>query len=409
MDFSTITYSLFILTGLFGFVVLLLMAFSYKSNKLVNFFLFAVFTISSIRLLIMGTYGLNIQTGLKDFSGAYRIIPLFNVSLLFLYFKSIVEDQRQFKFDFLAHLILPAFYFSFLVWYNGSAYYGMFAFKLLNLTITFSFIFVYLLKSLKVLNNSVWKNTFSLHSEHFKLMRNWTIFLFSVAVLLYARIIISFISDLIYGEIITGNDFNILHAIIWMTVFVKVLVSPEILFGLPHLKKKVHAHPEIKIKLDENWYFEKITIHNQQDLKLKSKIDDRLLALIEEIETLIRDHNYFRNQKITISDVANELNIPVSHLVYLFKYHSKMTFTEYKTFHKIEDAKLLIEGGFLARNTLESLAAEVGFASYNPFFTAFKKLTAVSPNDYSLRFQQQSLGNGSKEINLSVVGSKSAG
>jgi AraC-like DNA-binding protein len=194
-----------------------------------------------------------------------------------------------------------------------------------------------------------------------------------------------------------------------MGLFVKVLVSPEILFGLPHLKKKVHAHPEIKIKLDENWYFEKITIHNQQDLKLKSKIDDRLLALIEEIETLIKDHNYFRNQKITISDVANELNIPVSHLVYLFKYHSKMTFTEYKTFHKIEDAKRLIEGGFLARNTLESLAAEVGFASYNPFFTAFKKLTAVSPNDYSLRFQQQSFGNGSKEINLSVVGSKTAG
>jgi AraC-like DNA-binding protein len=243
-----------------------------------------------------------------------------------------------------------------------------------------------------------------LHSEHFKLMRNWTIFLFSVAVLLFARIIISFISNLIYGEIITGNDFNILHAIIWMGVFVKVLVSPEILFGLPHLKKKVHARAEIKIKLDENWYFEKITIHNQQDLKLKSKIDDRLLALIAEIETLVRDHNYFRNQKITISDVANELSIPVSHLVYLFKYHSKMTFTEYKTFHKIEDAKLLIEGGFLVRNTLESLAAEVGFASYNPFFTAFKKLSGISPNDYSLRFQQQSLGNGSKAIHLSVVG-----
>ena len=372
MDFSTITNSLFILTGLFGFVVLLLMAFSYKSNKLVNYFLFAVFTISSIRLLIMGTYGLNIQTELEDYSGACRIIPLLNVPLTYLYFKSIVEDQRQFRLNFLIHFIVPALHFAFLAWYNTSAYVGAFAFKLLNLTITLLVIFVYLLKSLQILNTSIWKNKFSVHTEHFKLMRNWTIFLFSVAVLLFTRATISLISDLVNGELMTGNAFNVLHAIIWMTVFVKVLVSPEILFGLPHLKKKVHAHPEIKIKLDENWYFEKITIHNQQDLKLKSKIDDRLLALIEEIETLIRDHNYFRNQKITISDVANELNIPVSHLVYLFKYHSKMTFTEYKTFHKIEDAKRLIEGGFLARNTLESLAAEVGFASYNPFLQRSK-------------------------------------
>jgi AraC-like DNA-binding protein len=240
-------------------------------------------------------------------------------------------------------------------------------------------------------------------------MRNWTVFLFSVAILFFMRLTISFISDLAYGELITGRAYNALSAIIWIALYIKVLISPEILFGLPHLKKKANTNVEIKTKLDENWYFEKITIHNQQDLKLKAKIDDRLLALIAEIETLVRDHNYFRNQKITISDVANELNIPVSHLVYLFKYHSKMTFTEYKTFHKIEDAKLLIEGGFLARNTLESLAAEVGFASYNPFFTAFKKLSGISPNDYSLRFQQQSLGNGSKAIHLSVVGSKSAG
>jgi AraC-like DNA-binding protein len=38
----------------------------------------------------------------------------------------------------------------------------------------------------------------------------------------------------------------------------------------------------------------------------------------------------------------------------------------------------------LSINTLESLAIEVGFSSYNPFFTAFKKLVGMSPNDYSI-------------------------
>lgn len=407
MDNAFISYLLYILSGLLGIVVLVIMAFSIKSNKLVNFFLFTVFFISSIRLLIMGTYGIHLQGVFDDFRGPYKMIPLLNVPLLFLYFKSIAEDQRLFKLDFLKHFIAPVIYFVFLAWYYQSTYFGHQAFKSLNFTFAVSFMFIYLLKSLYVLNYGVWKNNFIVHSEHFKLMRNWTFFLFLIAVLLFVRVTISFVLDLANSDSISGNTYYTLHSLIWMAVFVKVLISPEILFGLPHLTKKLISYAEKKEKLDENWYFENITISNQQDIKLKSKLDDRLASLIEEMEFLIKDQHYFRNQKITISDVANELTIPVSHLVYLFKYHSKMTFTEYKTFYKIEDAKRLIEDGFLGRNTLESLAAEVGFSSYNPFFTAFKKLNGLSPNDYALRLSNQNQQDKLNTYQLNVVSSKS--
>jgi AraC-like DNA-binding protein len=85
------------------------------------------------------------------------------------------------------------------------------------------------------------------------------------------------------------------------------------------------------------------------------------------------------------------MNIPLSHLIYLFQYHCQLTFTEYKTHIKIEDAKQLIESGFLKTNTLESLAIEVGFSSYNPFFTAFKKRVGMSPNDYSISSMSKSI------------------
>ena len=372
-----------------------------------NFFLFAIFLISSTRLLIIGTYGIHLQDVFEDFRGPYKMIPLLNVPLMFLYFKSIAEDQRQFQLDFLKHFIAPAVYFVFLVWYYQSAFYGQQVFKTLNFTFAVSFMFVYILKSLYVLNFGVWKNQYLVHSEHFKLMRNWTIFLFSVSVLLVVRVTFSFVLDLVSADSISGNTYYTLHSLIWMTVFIKVLISPEILFGLPHLTQKIHSYAQKKEKLDENWYFENITISNQQDIKLKSKLDDRLASLIEEMEFLVRKQHFFRNQKITISDVANELSIPVSHLVYLFKYHSKMTFTEFKTFYKIEDAKRLIEDGFLGRNTLESLAAEVGFSSYNPFFTAFKKLNGLSPNDYALGLNNQKQQSKLNTYELNVVASKS--
>lgn len=157
---------------------------------------------------------------------------------------------------------------------------------------------------------------------------------------------------------------------------------------MPKLENQGYKHATFENQ-PEFWHIGEIDILNQQDKKLREKVDTKISDLIEKIEFLAKEKNFFRNQKITIMDMANELNIPVSHLVYMFKYHCNLTFTEYKTQIKIEDAKQLIEGGFLTINTLESLATEVGFSSYNPFFTAFKKIVGKSPNEYSMSLSKK--------------------
>ena len=41
-----------------------------------------------------------------------------------------------------------------------------------------------------------------------------------------------------------------------------------------------------------------------------------------------------------------------------------------------------INTNYLATNTMESLSKEVGFSSYNPFFTCFKDVVGKSPHQY---------------------------
>lgn len=393
--------SLYVFTGLIGLIVLIIMGFSFKSNKLVNLFLFGFIFIASFRFLVLGSYGLQLQNRMVDLQGSFRVVLLVNAPLLYLYFKAIAEDQTRFNWGFLRHMVLPFLFFLYISWYYTSGNYGRIEFRILNFSFTVVFIAFYLYESFQVLKNKVWKNSYSVHVEHYRLMRNWTIFLFSICALLFLRLLTSIVTEVMYGNAISGTNFYIVHAVIWLAVFAKILISPEILFGLPHLNKKVQSLIKNEVKIDErNWIFDQSEISNQQDLKLKDKMDERITNLIEEIENLALNLRYFRNQKITIADVANELGVPVSHLVYLFKYHSKMTFTEYKTFNKIEDAKELIENGFLTINTLESLAAEVGFSSYNPFFTAFKKLTGVSPNEYAISKYQKGESTIVKRLNI---------
>ena len=67
---------------------------------------------------------------------------------------------------------------------------------------------------------------------------------------------------------------------------------------------------------------------------------------------------------------------------YLFKYHSTLSFSEYKKVIRIHDAIKHIELDYLKSNTLDSLSKKVGFTSYNPFFTSFKEISGVSPIEY---------------------------
>ena len=85
---------------------------------------------------------------------------------------------------------------------------------------------------------------------------------------------------------------------------------------------------------------------------------------------------------MTISDLASKLNIPKSHISYIFKYHSTISFSEYKKVIRIRDAMKHIELNYLKNNTLDSLSKKVGFTSYNPFFTSFKEVSGVSPLEY---------------------------
>ena len=121
---------------------------------------------------------------------------------------------------------------------------------------------------------------------------------------------------------------------------------------------------------------------NNQDQRLQEKTKEHILSYIHEVEKLVSEEFIFRNQKISQGDIAEKLCVPTSHIVYLFKYHSKISFSEFRMNSRIHDAIVLLEDGFLNSKTFDSLAHTTGFSSYNPFFSAFKKITTLSPQEY---------------------------
>nr|WP_314897035.1 AraC family transcriptional regulator [uncultured Flavobacterium sp.] len=216
-----------------------------------------------------------------------------------------------------------------------------------------------------------------------KLIKNWTLFLFIAISLITFRLLASIFLEIYYNASIKGVSYQWISCFIWLLILIKILVSPEILYGYDTLYKKINENRTTDLVLNEIWKTApNINLNNVQHLTLKEKIDKNILTYIEEIEKLSFKYELFRDSKMTLTDLANKLNIPKSHLSYIFKYHSTISFSEYKKLIRIRDAMKHIELNYLKNNTLDSLSKKVGFTSYNPFFTSFKEVSGVSPLEY---------------------------
>jgi YesN/AraC family two-component response regulator len=179
---------------------------------------------------------------------------------------------------------------------------------------------------------------------------------------------------------LTGFFMIAVTLVIWFVLFIKILKHPGILYGFHTLEKRIATYRDIGTINSVIWKLSLPAIKNGQDKRLSVVIKRKIKEYIEEIELHVEYSKPFRDNTFKMNELGNALNIPRSHIAYLFKYHCKIPFVAYTKYCKIKDAQTLIKEKYLRTNTLESLSKKIGFISYNTFFISFKKQCGISPN-----------------------------
>ena len=85
----------------------------------------------------------------------------------------------------------------------------------------------------------------------------------------------------------------------------------------------------------------------------------------------------------TINRLAAELDIPPHQISTFLNQHMNTSFSEFLNKYRIEYAIERIKNGDARRLTLEALASECGFNNRNSFTTAFKRITGVTPSEFT--------------------------
>ncbi len=375
------------LTAILGFLctALILGKNRYKKSLLINKYLIVIITCSAIRFLFYGIANSNLAIPMIKFITMLDVSTVMLMPCFYLYFTNIIHE-RKFELGNLLHFMVP-----FLL---GSLFIIAF-FSILKLSILIKKIFfftaicfyiIYAIFGFLILKKHIWQrktfiNTIQKQND---LIKNWSVFLYtSFIVIVLIRVLTSVVLN---KTGIFSNQYVWVSALVWMSIFIKIIITPEILYGYNLLNKTIDAATE-KLVLNNVWNLKgkPLPITTEKDEKLKEKIQPLLKNYLHQIEEYSFHSHAFRNPNLTMERIAVALKIPSSYVYYILKFHCNENFTDYKKIVRIHDATKLIEKGFLDENKVELLASKVGFKSYNTFSIAFKNITGVTTQEYLKR------------------------
>ena len=298
----------------------------------------------------------------------------------YLYFKNLILQRSSMQWQELIHFIFPLLLIQEIRFGLIQTFFHLDWTVLIKAFIILLNIYYFSL-SIHLLMRNVWREErkLKLETNHDKLLKKWTMVVFSAFTLMQIRLISVLLMN--YNiHYFTDNYFIWINSTIMFVVFMMIITSPEILNGYI---SQISREREVTSSALTNWRLKSVhQISNTQDFQLSQKITTELNAYFQQIDQFIKQEHFFRQSGLSINDLALKLKMPKSHLSFIFKYHSSISFSDFKKLIRIQDAIALIDAGYLKSNTFESLSKEVGFSTYNTFYIAFKEVTNKAPHEY---------------------------
>ncbi|MCH7524982.1 MAG: AraC family transcriptional regulator [Bacteroidetes bacterium] len=123
----------------------------------------------------------------------------------------------------------------------------------------------------------------------------------------------------------------------------------------------------------------------QIDRKFNSTDNDKLSEAFKNANNYLILNKRYLDPLISLSILAQEMDMSSSYLSKLINTHSNYNFSDYLNQLRIEYAKNILVDKQYKQYTIIAIGLESGFNSKSTFYTAFKKFTGQTPVEYRLQ------------------------
>lgn len=352
----------------------------------------------SVRMLTQSVFQLNLP-----FQGRYYLLILgsFQFAILpsvYLHLKALLGDYENRGPRVFMHFIplvlaflslaIPVLFFvkapkvfndySITLW----SFPGIISMRILHISFFFLGLF-YLYKNFKLLLNAF--SNGKLLGTHGKLIGQWALFVLFPLSMLFMLFLESFVSIILGVQVTVDLEPSLLIRAIFVSgILLFVLKNEALQFGMPQLQVEddgpvKEKYPNfqggdlvwIKSKEHENTALGERVFQNQENI-------DRM---IEKVDVYVRLNHPFRDPNFGLDELSRAVRIPTQHLRYIFKYHSKMGFVNYRNYCRMEDLIVRLLKEEHSNYTLEALALEHGFGSHSVVLRTFKLHYNATPTE----------------------------
>lgn len=298
-------------------------------------------------------------------SAAFFIVPVY-----YLFFQRLIKSTSNIKME-LVHFIIPAFLIMVDLFATdfGINYYFYLLFSCVYFVAILYLVSVFFRK----------KNQSMFERGYFKTIRTWTILMTFITFLL-----LIFSNYFLFKERASGinlNDFYRFSSLLWLLALIYIFKNPVIIFGEQNLLKNIQLNEPQEFLI---WSRKPLKPIEDKDLILWGNLSDRVDRIILTIQKLQKADALLSTITFTAGNLSKELDIPKSHVEFIFKYYCHYSTNDFCNLVKINYAVSLMNDGYLEKYTIASLGDKSLFNSRFTFSKNFKKFMGVSVSDYLL-------------------------
>jgi AraC-like DNA-binding protein len=178
------------------------------------------------------------------------------------------------------------------------------------------------------------------------------------------------------------NKLNITYitGFVYALIPLMIFIFPDILYGIPRART---LNNEKSLKSKKVVSKDKVNSETELSQFNPSEFDeDPLNEIAAMIVSYFETKKPFVKHDFSIQDLVNDLKIQKHHAYYCFNTLLNEKFTTMRTKYRVEHAKEILTNGDISINTIESMGLMSGFSSKSSFFSAFREVTGITPNEY---------------------------
>ena len=184
----------------------------------------------------------------------------------------------------------------------------------------------------------------------------WMLFFMSIYAIVYTLDAIPYFITGRHDSIPFLESYGIIgiSTVLLYVILFKLVVSPKAV--LPKEKTQEYKTSSLDISKVENYQTEFLRLMNEEKL--------------------------FKNETLTVHQVAQIMEIPRQHLSQVLNVYMKSNFQDCINTFRVEEFIDCLKQPKYNQYTIMGIANEVGFKSKSSFYTTFKKLYGVTPSQY---------------------------